>query len=173
MRRAVVVALAISTLLSTVAVACTVRMATVTGPDGNQWQTCDGNDARCIATIGKQCGNGYVLGYEKQFNCKPRQAAAQGQCVTDQALEPVLGAKLNRVRGPDCRLWLMCRGFGDTGRFDNDGCLTLIGKECGHGYIVGEVFGEAMYQCKSPEDAGPPDAISLDAIAPADAIDSQ
>jgi hypothetical protein len=163
----------LAVLLSTAAVACVVSMATVTGPDGNQWQTCRGNDAKCIAAIGNQCRNGYVLGYEKQFNCKPAHVG-DSQCVTDDALEPLRGAKLNRVRGPDCRTWLMCRGFNDTGSFGNEDCLPAIGRECSYGYVVGEVFGEAMYQCKSSPDAGQPDAVApTDAVALPGVRDSQ
>jgi hypothetical protein len=74
-------------LLSAVAVACAVRMATVTGPDGNPWLTCDGNDAKCIEATGAKCPNGYVVGQEKMFNCNPKQADDQGPCVTDKELE--------------------------------------------------------------------------------------
>ncbi len=183
-------------LLTTVTVACAVTMATVTGPDGNQWQRCEGNDAKCIATIGRQCRTGYVLGYEKQFNCKPGHANDESQCVTDEALEvvsaatgrahdrpfaagestggPPWDANLNRVRGPDCRMWLMCKGFNDTGNFGNGGCLTSVGRECSHGYVVAEVFGETMYQCASSQDAGQPDAIApTDSISATGATDSQ
>jgi len=77
----------VSLLLSVVTVACAVRMVTVTGPDGNPWQTCDGNDAKCIEAIGAKCPNGYVVGQGKMFNCEPDPAGDQGPCVTDKELE--------------------------------------------------------------------------------------
>ncbi len=177
--------------LSTVTVTCAVKMATVTGPDGNPWQTCDGNDAKCIEAMGAKCPNGYVVGHQKMFNCKPDLADDQGPCVTDKELEtsdvfalddadnvfelrpghlaagtvgPLVKAKL--VRGPDCHVWLMRPSFDwsssstpSASRFSK-----LLGQACRYGYIEAELFGEAMYECKSPEDAGPSDAIApLDA----------
>jgi hypothetical protein len=163
-------------------------MGTVTGPDGNQWQTCDGNDAKCIEAMGTKCPNGYVLGgHEKLFNCKPDHADDQDQCVTDKALERISGPsdasaaarpladyhangmgeppaevklKCKHVRGPDCHMWLMCPSYMDTGYVGNADCLRSVGRECVHGYIEAELFGEAMYQCKSPPDARQPDAIA-------------
>jgi hypothetical protein len=185
----------VTLLLSTMAVACAVKIATVTGPDGNPWQTCDGNDAKCIEAMGVKCPNGYIVGHEKLFKCKPDHADDQGPCVTDKELEtrgvfaiddadnvfelrpghlasgtegPLMKAK--PVRGPDCHAWLMRPRFdwsssstSSTSRF-----LKLLGHACRHGYIEAELFGEAMYQCTSAEDAGEPDA-----IAPLDAMDSQ
>jgi hypothetical protein len=182
-------------LLSTVAAACAVRMATVTGPDGNPWLTCNGSDAKCVEAMGAKCPNGYVAGNDKMFNCKPDHADDQGPCVTDKELEtrevfaiddtdqvfelrpghlpygtvgPLVKAK--PVRGPDCRVWLMRPSFdwsssssSSTSRF-----LKLLGQECRHGYVEAKLFGEAMYQCKSPPDAGQPDA-----IAPTHVGDSQ
>jgi hypothetical protein len=190
-RRSLFVAL----LLSTVAIACAVRMATVIGPDGNPWQTCDGNGAKCIEALSAKCPNGYVVGHEKMFNCKPEQADDQGPCLTEKELEttPVfaiddadtvfelrpghlafgtVGAvvKAKPVRGPDCHVWLLRPSFdwstsstASTARFSK-----LLRQACPHGFIESEVFGEAMYQCKSLPDAGQPHA-----IAPADAEDSQ
>jgi len=165
-------------------VACAVKMATVTGPDGNEWQTCDGNDAKCIEALGAKCPNGYVVGHEKLFNCKPEHADDQGPCLTDKELAtqdvfaiddadtvvelrpghlaygtvgPLM--KAMPVRGPDCHVWLMRQGFdwtsSSTSRFSK-----VLGRACRHGYIEAEVFGEAMYQCKSAQDGGQPDAIA-------------
>jgi hypothetical protein len=195
----------VALFLSTVAVACAVRMVTVTGPDGAPWQTCDGNDAKCIEAIGAKCPKGYVVGHEKMFNCKPEQADDPDPCVTDQELEttPVfviddtdtvfelrpghlvfgsVGAlvKAQPLRGPDCHVWLLRPSFdwstssrSSTARFSK-----LLGRACPNGSIETEVFGEAMYQCKAPPDAGQPDAGQLgagqlDAIAPANVEDSQ
>jgi|HubBroStandDraft_4_1064222.scaffolds.fasta_scaffold168442_2 hypothetical protein len=183
-------------ILSTVAVACAVKIAAVTGPGGNQWQTCAGDDAKCVEAMGAKCPNGYVVGLEKIFSCKPDHADDQGPCVTDKELAmravfaideadtvfelrpghlafgtvgPLMKAK--PVRGPDCHVWLMRPSFdwstsstSSTSRF-----LKLLGEECRRGYIEAELFGEAMYQCKSAQDAGQPDAIaSPDAVSPLD-----
>jgi hypothetical protein len=188
-------------LFSTLALACAVRMVTVTGPDGNEWQTCDGNDAKCIEAMGAKCPNGYVVGHEKMFNCKPEHADDQGPCVTDKELQtsevfaiddadtvfelrpghlasgtvgPLMKAK--PVRGPDCHVWLMRPSFdwSSSSRSSTSRFLRLLGLACRHGYIEAELFGEAMYQCKSPQDAGQPDAMApLDAIAPPNMEDSQ
>ncbi len=184
-------------VLSTVMVACAVRMATVTGPDGHEWQTCDGGDAKCIEAMGAKCPNGYLVGREKMFNCKPNpadDADDHGPCVTDEELQTsevfamddaddvfelraghlAFGAvgplmKATPVRGPDCHVWLLRPRFDwsssslpSTARF-----MKLLGQACKHGYVEAELFGEAMYQCKSPEDVGQPDAMAPpDAIAP-------
>jgi hypothetical protein len=163
-------------LLSTVAVACAVKMATVTGPDGNQWLTCGGDEAKCVETIGTKCPNGYVVGREKLFNCKPDHADIQGPCVTDKELETASATsplaqlhpygtggpleEVKHVRGPDCHIWLMCQSFVVThDPFSSaPACLSLVGQECRQGYIEAEMFGEAMYQCKAPHSVGDPDA---------------
>jgi len=153
-------------LLSTMAVACALKMASVTGPDGQPWLTCEGDDAKCIENIGTKCPNGYVVGREKLFNCKPDHADNQSPCATDKEVETVsetsslaqlhpygTGGPLDEVkhvRGPDCHIWLMCQSFVVT----HDpfsaapACLSLVGQECRQGYIEAQVFGEAMYQCK-------------------------
>jgi hypothetical protein len=153
-------------LLSTVAVACAVKMASVTGPDGNPWLTCKGDDAKCIETLGTKCPNGYVVGGERLFNCKPDHADNQGACVTDKELETVSETgplaqvhpygtggpleEVKHVRGPDCHIWLMCQSFVVTHDplSSAPACLNLVGEECRQGYIAVEVFGHAMYECK-------------------------
>jgi hypothetical protein len=191
----------VALLLSTVAVACAVKMVTVTGPDGNPWQTCDGNDAKCIEAMGAKCPNGYVVGRDKTFNCKPEHAGDPSPCVTDKELAatdvfaiddadhvfdirpghlifetegPLV--KAQPVRGPDCHVWLMRPRFDwSSSSFSSTSRFSkLLGKACRHGYIEAEVFGEAMYKCTSPEDGGEPDAIApQDAMAPQDARDWQ
>jgi hypothetical protein len=152
-------------------------MATVTGPDGAQWQACDGNGARCIEAVGTRCPNGYVLGgHDKLFNCKPDSVDDQSRCATDKELETIsksgplaqlhpygTGGPLdeaNHVRGPDCHIWLMCQSYAVShdplGR--TSACANLVEEECRSGYIEAAVFGEALYQCKSPHDAHQPDA---------------
>jgi hypothetical protein len=181
-------------VLSTVAVACAVKMVTVTGPDGNPWQTCDGNDAKCIEAMGAKCPNGYVVGRDKLFNCKPDHASAPDPCVTDKELAEAdvfaiddadhvfdirpghlaIGTegplvKAQPVRGPDCHVWLMRPRFdwSSSSRSSTSRFLKLLGQACRHGYVEAEVFGESMVQCTSPEDAGEPDAIApLDGMAP-------
>jgi hypothetical protein len=174
-------------LVSAVAVACAVKMVTVTGPDGNQWLTCEGNDAKCVETIGTKCPNGYVLGHNRLFNCKPDPPNNRGPCVTDRELETISAAgplaqvhpygtggamdEVKLVRGPDCRIWVMCQSFAVS--HDPLGsapaCLNLVGQECRNGYIEAEVFGQAIYKCKAP-----PDTTGLpDAVAPSSVNDSQ
>lgn len=196
-RRALFLALG----LSTVTVACAVRMATVHGPDGNPWQTCHGGDAKCVEAVGAKCPNGYVVGHDKMFNCKPDPAAGQGPCVTDKELKastvfaiddtdtvfelrpghlafgtvgPLM--KAMPVRGPDCRVWLIRPSFDWSASSSSRSSrfMKLLGQECRRGYIEAEVFGEAVYQCKSPEDGGDPDAIApTDVKAFPDVVDSQ
>jgi hypothetical protein len=170
----------VALLLSTVAVACAIRIATVTGPDGSQWQTCDANGAKCIEAVGTKCPNGYVLGgREKLFNCKPGPSD-QGPCVTDRELETMSTSgplaqvhpygtggpldEVKHVRGPDCHMWLMCQGFAVSHDPLSSGsaCLNLVGQECRNGYVEAEVFGQAMYQCTSPHAAREPDATAPD-----------
>jgi hypothetical protein len=185
-RRSIFVAL----LVSTVAVACAVKMATVTGPDGNQWQTCDGSAAKCIEVVGEKCPNGYVLGgHEKRFNCKPDKVDDQGPCATDKELETMdtsgplaqlhpygTGGALDEVkhlRGPDCHMWLKCQNFAVSHDplSSAPACLNLVGEECRNGYIEAEVFGEALYRCRAPHGADQPDANALpNAVAPPDAV---
>lgn len=174
-------------LLATAAVACVAKIVSVTGPDGNPWQTCDGNEAKCIEAMGAKCPNGYVVGHDKMFNCKPDHADEQGPCVTDKELAamavfaiddadnvfelrpghlafgtvgPLMKAK--PVRGPDCHVWLLRPSFdwSSSSTSSTARFLKLLGQECSHGYIEAELFGEAMVQCKSPPEADLPDAQS-------------
>jgi hypothetical protein len=174
-------------LLAAAAAACVAKIVRVTGPDGNPWQTCDGNDAKCIEAMGAKCPHGYVVGHEKMFNCKPALADDQGPCVTDKELEamtvfaiddadnvfelrpghfafgtvgPLMKAK--PLRGPDCHVWVMRPSFdGSSSSTSRSSRFSkLLGQECKHGYIEAELFGEAMYQCKSQPEADLPDAQS-------------
>jgi hypothetical protein len=174
-------------LLATAAVACAAKIVSVTGPDGNPWQTCDGNAAKCIEAMGTKCPNGYVVGHEKMFHCKPDHTDDQGLCVTDKELEamgvfaiddadnvfelrpghlafgtvgPLMKAK--PLRGPDCHVWLVRPSFDwSTSSTSSTARFSkLLGQACKHGYIEAELFGEAMVQCSSPPEADLPDAQS-------------
>jgi hypothetical protein len=172
-------------LLSTVAGACAVKMSSAVGPDGNPWQTCDGDDDKCVEAVGAKCPSGYVVGAGKTFNCKADRTNDQGSCVTDKELATTVvfalddadnvlelrpghltfGAdgplvKAKPVRGPDCHVWLMRPSFdwsssssSSTSRFSK-----LLGRACEHGYVEADLFGQALYQCKSRPEADLPDA---------------
>jgi hypothetical protein len=166
--------------------ACPTRIETIRGPDGQEWMMCEGGpDRQCIAAMGKTCPNGYALSNrDKMFMCKPAPNPDQGSCTTDielaSAAKPgksdspgnpkavafpegdVASPGFRVVRGPDCRLWIMC----NSGRFGDESkqCLKILGDACPSGYEHSQVLGEDMYQCKSS--SPPPKTDERDAEAP-------